>query len=628
MLPRHILSIGLLVGAVLLYSPGLSGAFQLDDIENLKVLEALPADPTWQELLGFAYSRFSGTTRLLPQLTFVLQARAWPDSPRDFIAFNILLHLLNGVLVFFLARKLGEMSGCARAHRLGVLTAIIWLSSPIQVAGVLYIIQRINQIAALFLFLGAIIYLSGRERMNDAPLAGIVRMATGVIVCGGLAVLSKENGALLPLLLLSIEASLLARSPQPALLHLSRIVLLYMPLLALLVTLLWWNDDILAGYAKRDFSLVERLLTQPVVLVDYLRHILFPLGRGLGLIHDDFPIVRWPPGAAAIFAILAITGSVAAALFSRNWPVAAFAVLWFLAGHALEASWIPLELYFDHRNYVPLFGPAFALASLAVHGYERAGRAVKPAVAALVFGWLFIMAAVTHQQATLWGKPAALLEVWLNEHPNSPRANGAVAGMLAQQGFYDAARKRLEFLVYGQTEQGANAHPEYHGLWLQLVCNGLPSQPPLSEVKEAFATLRYSTVPVNGLSAVADRMETGTCERLKPQDMAALARVLLRNSAYASSRVRLQVLAGRFLELAGQPAEALVEVNAAFQTSGDPEIGFIRLRLLAALGRTADVARDLQALERRIHAGNLKYVRYSRNVETWRRYLAEVMRHE
>ena len=59
--------------------------------------------------------------------------------------------------------------------------------------------------------------------------------------------------------------------------------------------------------------------------------------------------------------------------------MAAFAVLFFLAGHILESSIFPLELIFEHRNYLPSFGPWFALgvSGLLLANHFRHGRSLK-----------------------------------------------------------------------------------------------------------------------------------------------------------------------------------------------------------------------------------------------------------
>jgi hypothetical protein len=612
-----ILLIILLVVTYWIYRQGVSGNFLLDDFENLKTLGSVPAGISWFELLSFGFAQISGATRTLPQLTFVLQADAWPNAPERMIAFNILLHLINGALAFLLAAKLARLAGLAQSFWVGWFTAAIWLLSPLQVSGVLYIIQRINQLSATFVLLGAIGYLHGRERLAIAPTSGLLWALGSIVFCGALAVLSKENGALLPLLLLTAEVTLLTRLPALPRARLLRWALLYSPLLLLVCVLVWQHPAIMAGYAKRDFDWVERLLTQCGVLLDYALRVLMPRSSGLGLFHDDYLIAHWPPGIRAMVDLLLVAVLLTGALvMRRRWPVIAFGILWFFAGHAMESSWIPLEMYFEHRNYIPLFGLAFTMAAGVVIGINMASKTVKTAVVVLIAGWLMVAAGVTYSQTVLWGKPVALLEVWLHEHPLSPRANSAMAAWLANDGFIEAAEKRLKFLV-----RGPNPHPEYYGQWLKISCSGGLAPPPLHEVAKVFASIHYSTVPVNSLSFVADRMEDEVCVQLDPLQMVAIARALESNPAYVGSRTGLKTLVGRFFELAGQYQEALLEIRSVYQTTKNPELGFIELRLLLALGYREELEQRFTTLEKSIDSRGVRYARYRRDIETWRRRL-------
>lgn len=615
---RHIaVFVVLLLCSGWIFSHGYPGSFHLDDHENLRRLSYAPKQASLAEAVSFGLTQVSGATRLLPELTFVMQAEAWPAKPGRFITFNILLHLINGFLVYLLAQKLARLGKLPHAGAISLLTASIWLLSPIQVSAVLYIIQRINQVSALFVFLGAICYLHGRERIEETPLRGISWMSFGVAVCGLLAVISKENGALLPLLLLAAEATVLPRLTASAFLAWARRLLLYVPLLLLALALVWQHNGIMAGYAMREFTWEERLLTQAGVLLDYQARILLPRGFGLGLFHDDYPVVYWPPGAIDTLKVVVVAALVACALFYRyRWPMLAFGILWYFAGHALEASWIPLELYFEHRNYIPLFGSAFALAALSVYAIESANVRLKPILGLFVIGWLALMSWVTYGQASLWGKPPVLLQVWHMEHPRSARAASDFAELLAQSGDLTGAAEKLAALA-----EGPEPYPALYGQWLRLGCRGDVRLPESEAVLSAFRSMRYSVAPVNGLASIADLMERGACARLHPIAMLRLARALQSNSKYGTSRPALHSLAGRFLELAGQYEGALAEIRAAFELTGNPELGFIEVRLLSSLGRDVDAMRRLDTLESYIHSAGLKYVRYRGDVEAWRGHL-------
>src|SRR5690606_29487200 len=175
-----------------------------------------------------------------------------------------------------------------------------------------------------------------------------------------------ETGALTPLLAVVLNATLL-RGVLSSLPSKSRWILragALLPVAALLIAILVKFDS-LTGYSKRPFNLQERLFTECRILIDYAFNILVPNLRGAGIYHDDIVISRhllfpWTtlPSLACVCAsmIIALWGR-------RRWPLLSFGVLWFLCGHLLESTVFPLELYFEHRNYLPMFGIVFSISA-------------------------------------------------------------------------------------------------------------------------------------------------------------------------------------------------------------------------------------------------------------------------
>ena len=175
------------------------------------------------------------------------------------------------------------------------------------------------------------------------------------------AALCKESGLLLPALILVCEATLLRWSAPD---RSSRRILAAFLGLSVAVPLLFGSyflsrnpDLILDGYAWRDFSLGERLLTETRVLWFYLHMIVLPNLGEMGLHHDDFLISRGPLSPwttlPALAGLLLLAGG-AFALRNKQ-PIITFGIAFFFVGHAMESTIIPLELVFEHRNYCLLY---------------------------------------------------------------------------------------------------------------------------------------------------------------------------------------------------------------------------------------------------------------------------------
>ena len=54
-------------------------------------------------------------------------------------------------------------------------------------------------------------------------------------------------------------------------------------------------------------------------------------------------------------------------------PLVSFGIAWFLVGHGMESTFLPLEIVHEHRNYLPLFGILLAVVSVLVRTLEKSG---------------------------------------------------------------------------------------------------------------------------------------------------------------------------------------------------------------------------------------------------------------
>ncbi|MGR8918212.1 MAG: hypothetical protein ACU85V_01235, partial [Gammaproteobacteria bacterium] len=208
-----------LLATALIYLPGLAGGLLFDDLLNLAPVAALGADPTvsavWEVVTG---NRSGPTGRPLAMASFVADALAFGFDPGVLKRTNLALHLVNGLLVYVLAglvfaRQLDRGLACA----LAALAAALWLLSPVHVSTVLYAVQRMAMLSAFFVLAGCVLYVTGRRALDAGrPRAGWAAMAAAVLGCWPLAIFSKENGAVLPLLLLVLEGFALWPQSPPA----------------------------------------------------------------------------------------------------------------------------------------------------------------------------------------------------------------------------------------------------------------------------------------------------------------------------------------------------------------------------------------------------------------------------
>lgn len=402
--------------AALCYWPGLPGPFLLDDHENLKQLGRNGFGiRSFSDWLEFVFGGNSGPLgRPVSLASFTVNAQSWPADPWPFKFTNLLIHLCNGTLVFLLARRIYAIAGIRHADRCAWLCAAFWMVHPLQVSTVLYVVQRMAELASLFTLAGVYAYVHGRVLVTASPLRGYAWIVGGIVGGGALAVLSKENGVLLPLFALTLEVTVLRHLPAPPAWRHAQAFLLRIPVLALIAYLALQSPHWLEAYQLRSFTPLERLGTQGQILLDYIYRISIPRLSGSGLFFDHYPIVD-----NAVMVALCWSGVggliITAIAMRRRYPLAAAAILWFFAGHLLESTILGLELYFEHRNYLPLFGPSL-LVGLMLVSADR----VRLAAAA---GLVAIIALLTYAQTRVWGDERLAAKVWPHENPKSARAH-------------------------------------------------------------------------------------------------------------------------------------------------------------------------------------------------------------
>ena len=579
------------------YAPAFSGPFLLDDFDNLgKLGQVRDAESRWY----FVLSGVGGPSgRPLALATFLPQAEYWGSDPAPFLQFNVGIHLLNGLLLFLFARLLArelDVKG-ADAALLALATTAIWLLMPLLASSSLMIVQRMTTLSASFVLLGLVVYLCARRRLSDRPNAALAAMTVTLVIATSLAILSKENGVLLPLLVLALEATVL--NPPAGMGSVKWRcwygVFLLVPLAGLLLVLasyLSWDDrDLL----RRGFSSYERVLTQARVLWHYLLNALLPRPAVFSPFHDAYPVARTllqPLTLAAVAGWAFVLG--AALRYRRQAPVAALAVLWYLGGHLLESTTVPLELYFEHRNYVPMIGPVFALAYGAIRvdgdyrGYARA------ALACFALLGSAVLLAVT----TSWGKPLQAASIWHLQQPQSVRAATTLATRQMEE--------KGPMVAFATLEAFAALHPE-HGYIrvpaLTIACSVAPDQDH-SELAEAIEKqlprVRFTYTTISMLDQLLSRVGNGSCNGVGRDRVVRLANALIRNPAYNENDTIQQLhqkLLARVARMGGDADAALSYLRQAASYAHDDDLAMMMVTTLVENHRFGEARAYLESVD-------------------------------
>jgi hypothetical protein len=451
------------IATVAVYWPGVTGGWVFDDYPNIVDNSAIHITPGHSTLVAWLNASLSSPAsflhRPLASITFAMNWMAGGGNPLPFKVTNIIIHLINGVLVFCMLRALLRLTALrSRSHptwniekpaatRLVLIVSAAWMLLPINLMAVLYVVQRMESMCQAFVLAGLWAYLHGRWMMltaNDPrqDKRGFALAVSGIVFGTGLGLTSKETAALLPLFAFLAEwvlwrfmpraesdfvpeAQLSERGPQ---IHQQDRRIWWMFAVTLFIPAIlgaaWQLKKALApgAFDGRDFTLIQRLLTEPRVLVDYLHWTLLPNPMVLSLYHDEIAPstgILSPWTTLGSFALLGALIAIAVWLRNRR-PLVSLGIGWFFAAQLLTATFVPLELVYEQRMYFASIGLLLAAAALLLGlRWKIALPILRGFVVSVALLWF---AVATNLRAQEWSNPLRLAIAEANRHPESPRA--------------------------------------------------------------------------------------------------------------------------------------------------------------------------------------------------------------
>lgn len=494
-----------------IYSLGFSFGLSFDDEPNLRVLASV-VDLDSARLYVFGGSA-GPLGRPLSLLSFLIDLPSWPDEPAAFMRTNALLHQINILLAIWFSYLVAPLIPVDGSWRTGfaVLAGLLWGASPLLLSSSLMVVQRMNLLSASFVLLGLIGFLKGVALLGRMRAAGLLVASIGLAGAIGLGILAKENAILLPAYALCIATCFLsprqAMAAFPALPLWWRALFLYVPTVFVLVYLMryWWLTE--GVYPGRNYDVIQRLITESRILFQYLHMLLLPTRSGIGPYHDGYDLsegLMSPP--SGIIAVLAWLCMIVVALRGRRnrLGLLRFAVLWFVAGHLLESTVIGLELYFEHRNYLPSVGIWIALAGWVVTGGQA--PLVRGAVVGIVASAQVL---ILFESARLWSDREAASAVWAHENPASQRALMFRSAEIAKRGDIAGVVSLVR-----DADPRLESQPDFLFHKLDVYCSFVSEAEVKAVVKRLQEQLRTKAAGhYSGmiLSSIARRVDEGSC---------------------------------------------------------------------------------------------------------------------
>jgi len=476
--PFALLSLSIL----LVYSNTFNASWQLDDYPNItgnSKLHVKDISPASIYETFFAHPE-SGKKlyRPIACLTFAIN---WYFGKENVIGYHIVnnsIHLLTAFILFLTILNLFRSPNLKDKYQgskyfITLLTATLWAINPIQTQAVTYIVQRMASMATMFYVLGIYFYIKGRT--NNSRLISVFSYM-GCFLSFVFALGSKENTATLPLALLLVEIVFFQKLHIPG----TRRKILWVSvgtLLFFILTgpMLFMKGDLLFflnGYENRSFTLLERLMTEPRILVYYITQIFYPVPNRLSIVHDITistslfePWTTFP----AILIIFLLIGIGISQIKKR--PIVAFGILFFFLNHLIESTILPLELIFEHRNYLPslfLFFPVSVGLIWIIDYYHKTHHSMYLIIISFVTLLLMGLGSATYIRNMAWATEKSLWEDAMKKAPGRARPTYNFAKhYLKKTGHYDQA-----LLFYERAFHLKASKPKYS----QALClNGMAS---------------------------------------------------------------------------------------------------------------------------------------------------------
>jgi tetratricopeptide (TPR) repeat protein len=542
------------VVAALPYARTLPVPFAFDDVPHVTANPAVHALDLSPGSLGPSLAGFP-LHRWLVRLSFAVNHALGGLDPAGYHLFNLLAHVIAALLVLALAVEvlLRIEPGLEpdRRRAVALVAALLFAVHPIQTMAVTYVVQRMTVLSALF-SLAALICWCRARRSSGARAAA---WYGGAVTTAFLGMSSKENAAVLALLVPALEWWARTEDAPGAQDRPGTVERWAIPAGWTLAAAAAIAAALFTTYASefRDsqvffrISIVERLMSQPRILCQYLARMAVPWPGWLHLEYDIEPS-RGPFDPPTTILALLVLGAVCAAIVAlrRRLPAVSFGGAFFVLALTVEQSFLPLDLAFEHRLYLPMFGIAVAAAWALEHA---AGR-LAVARWALALPFVLLLAAATVARNEQWRDPVRLNE---QDAAAFPRLTGPLLNLGVEyrgRGDYDRAEAIYRRLL--------EIDPRDARAWSNLAYVALSRGEPRSAVERAQRAIDLdpSLGPPRYLRAV------GLLAAGLPEEALGAYRMNIQlNPRDVASRTDLGVLLLRRGELDG----AIAELQTAVQ---------------------------------------------------------------
>lgn len=444
----------LIISVSFTYFEGIFSEPHLDDYPNIFENSNIKIQNITCESIKNSAIFYGKITRPLSYISFAINYLISGDEVWSYHLFNILLHILTSIIIFRISWLLLSIAQCKVFEKYDILiisflSTLLWALHPLHVSSVNYIVQRMALLTAFFHLLGILFYIEGRLLTGKNYKKYLLYFLCGI--SGLLSFLSKQNGILIIPSILLIEFILFSSNRNFNLKNIkSKKTFLVILTVSLLLTAVIVKeyvglsfDRILSGYSNLNYTMTERLLTQPRIILFYISLILYPISDRFALCHEiDISKSIVDPINTALSLFIIILMIWASVKYRKKWPLLTFAILFYFSNHLVESTFLPLELVFEHRNYISSSFLFLGLLS-SIWIYFRTNTISRY--------WYFIVMVLiallcifniiqSTKRVDVFKSELSLWRFQVDRYPDSMRSNNNLADEYMKSGEYDKVK--------------------------------------------------------------------------------------------------------------------------------------------------------------------------------------------
>ncbi|MBF0518445.1 MAG: tetratricopeptide repeat protein [Nitrospirae bacterium] len=534
--------------------------------------------------------------RFLVNLSFLLNYKLNYLSVKGYHVFNIIIHVINGLLIYSLISLISKIEaneknyGSCHNNTLAFFISLIFITHPIELFAVTYVVQRAASMAAMFYLLTLIFYV--KFRISQSTALGTKKFYALSLLFTVMAAKTKEITITLPVMLAMCEFVFFDGSIKKRLAFVLPFFLM-IPLIIIQVNAvgvdlvfsepqskIYAHSSVSGAIAKSPLIASNRweyLFTQFKVITTYLRMLFYP--QNLTLIHY-FTVSKtfFEPKVILSFLLLLTLFSFGAYFVfidNKKSKLTGFGLIWFFVTISPQSSIVPIQgwMIFEYRAYLASVGIYIAVIVTVFELLKTHYRIVYM----LMLSLFILLTILTYNNNKIWITEISMWERNVKVEPLHPVPHINLGSAYFAAKRYDAAIAQFKLAI----DLSPNTAEAYNDLGLVYERKGLFKEA-LEKFKYAMSLDRSYASPVVNLGMMY--MTRGMNEQALEEFKAALEI----NRSNPGAHINLGALYAKM----GQKEKAIEEFKRVIVTNPNIVEPYVNLAALYAEQGLSALAED------------------------------------